>query len=95
MSLRKLGQERDEQRLRTTAETQVVELSELRYRGGVSDYLEVLDAQRSLFNAQMDDATTASEHTRSLILLYKALGAGWPVPQQKNAAAPEPAKSPG
>ncbi|HEY3255871.1 MAG TPA: efflux transporter outer membrane subunit [Polyangiaceae bacterium] len=96
ISLRKLGQEREEQRQRTTAETQVVELAELRYRGGVSDYLEVLDAQRSLFNAQIDDATTASEHARSLIQLYKALGAGWPVPQANDKTPVEPAKkSPG
>ncbi|HEY0467480.1 MAG TPA: TolC family protein, partial [Polyangiaceae bacterium] len=87
ISLRKIGQQRDEQRQRATAESQVVELAELRYRGGVSDYLEVLDAQRSQFNAQIDDATTASEHTRSLIQLYKALGAGWPVPKGKTAPA--------
>ncbi|MEI9947524.1 MAG: TolC family protein [Pseudomonadota bacterium] len=91
----KLGQQRDEQRQRATAEGQVVELAELRYRGGVTDYLEVLDAQRSQFNAQIDDATTASEHTRSLIQLYKALGAGWPVPKEKTApAADSDSKSP-
>jgi len=92
ISLRKMGQQRDEQRERTTAERQVVELAELRYKGGVSTYLEVLDAQRSLFNAEIDDATTASEHARSLILLYKALGAGWPVPKAGSGPGPQPAK---
>ncbi len=92
ISLRKLGQQRDEQRLRATAEQQVVELAELRYKGGVSTYLEVLDAQRSLFNAEIDDATTTSEHARSLIQLYKALGAGWPVPKKdKGGSGNEPA----
>lgn len=102
VTLRKLGQQRTEQQQRATAEGQVVELAELRYKGGVSDYLAVLDAQRSLFNAQIDDAVTASEHTRSLIQLYKALGAGWPVPHKdKNesgtgSVSAEPArKSPG
>ena len=98
ITLRKAGQQKDEQHLRTTAELQVVELAELRYRGGVSDYLPVLDAQRSLFNAEIDEATTASEHTRSLIQLYKALGGGWPVPKKNDkeekketpAAAPSP-----
>ena len=85
ISLRKIGQQKDEQHLRTTAETQVVELAELRYKGGVSDYLPVLDAQRSLFNAEIDEATSASEHARSLIQLYKALGGGWPVPKAKDA----------
>jgi len=94
VSLRKIGQQREQQRERATAESQVVELAELRYKGGVSSYLEVLDAQRSLFNAQIDDATTASEHTRSLIQLYKALGAGWPVPSTKAAASATPAATP-
>jgi len=96
VGLRKLSQQREEQRQRATAERQVVELAELRYKGGVSTYLEVLDAQRSLFNAEIDDATTASEHARSLIQLYKALGAGWPVPKKDKAAeknsAPPPEK---
>jgi len=85
VSLHKIGQQRDEQKQRMTAESQVAELAELRYRGGVSDYLPVLDAQRSLFNAEIDEAMTASEHTRSLIQLYKALGGGWPVPKSKGA----------
>jgi len=94
ISLRKIGQQKDEQHLRTTAETQVVELAELRYKGGVSDYLPVLDAQRSLFNAEIDEATTASEHSRSLVQLYKALGGGWPVPKDKAASAAAPATAP-
>jgi len=94
ISLSKLGQQRDEQHLRKTAETQVVELAELRYRGGVADYLPVLDAQRSLFNAEIDEATTASEHSRSLVQLYKALGGGWPVPKDKAASAAAPAPAP-
>ena len=94
ISLSKLGQQRDEQHLRKTAETQVVELAELRYRGGVADYLPVLDAQRSLFNAEIDEATTASEHSRSLVQLYKALGGGWPVPKDKAASAAAPATAP-
>jgi multidrug efflux system outer membrane protein len=61
--------------------------------------LEVLDAQRSLFNAEIEDATTASEHARSLIQLYKALGAGWPVPKKdkdkdKGAASSAPPPEP-
>jgi multidrug efflux system outer membrane protein len=54
----------------------VVELSELRYRGGVAAYLEVLDAQRSLFNAEIDETASMADHVNSLIRLYKALGGG-------------------
>jgi len=49
------SEQRDSQSLRVAAEQQVVELAELRYRGGVASYLEVLDAQRSLFNAELDE----------------------------------------
>jgi len=95
IGLRKIAQQKEEEHQRTTAETQVVELAELRYRGGVSDYLEVLDAQRSLFNAEIDEATVISEHTRSFIQLYKALGGGWPVPKAKGTKeAPAPASNP-
>jgi len=56
----------------------VLELAELRYRGGVAAYLEVLDAQRSLFGAEIDEAQTITENLVSLVQLYKALGGGWP-----------------
>jgi multidrug efflux system outer membrane protein len=56
----------------------VLELAELRYRGGVADYLEVLDAQRSLFDAELDDTASVRDELVGLIQLYKALGGGWP-----------------
>jgi multidrug efflux system outer membrane protein len=84
---RKTGEQRQAQAGRVAAERKVVELAELRYRGGVAAYLEVLDAQRSLFGAELDEAETIGNHLVSLVRLYKALGGGWP-------AAPEAAASP-
>ena len=78
ITLRKTGEQRGAQGARLVAERQVLDLSELRYKGGVSSYLEVLDSQRSLFDAEIDDLASATEHARSLIRLYKALGGGWP-----------------
>jgi multidrug efflux system outer membrane protein len=78
ISLQKTGDQRGSQQKRVEAERKVVELSELRYRGGVAAYLEVLDAQRSLFNAEIDETASMNEHVNSLIRLYKALGGGWP-----------------
>jgi multidrug efflux system outer membrane protein len=97
IGLQKTGKEREEQRLRVAAELTVIELSELRYKGGVANYLEVLDAQRSLFSAQIDEATSASEHTRAFIQLYKALGGGWPIPKEgdKAKSSPPPAQKKG
>jgi len=78
VALQKTAEQRAALGLRVDAENKVVELSELRYRGGVAAYLEVLDAQRSLFDAQMAEVSSISEQVTSLIGLYKALGGGWP-----------------
>ncbi len=83
IAYRMTGEQRVAQRVRVEAERKVLELAELRYRGGVTAYLEVLDAQRSLFDAELDEAATIGSHLVSLVRLYKALGGGWP-------AAPEP-----
>jgi multidrug efflux system outer membrane protein len=87
VAYRKTGEERLSQGERVKAERKVVELADLRYRGGVAAYLEVLDAQRSLFAAEMDEAATVGSHLIWLVQLYKALGGGWP-------AVPEPAGAP-
>lgn len=94
ISLRKVAEQLGELKQRATAERQAVELADARYRGGVSNYSEVLDAQRSLFNAEIDESMTTSEHTRSLIQLYKALGGGWPVPGKDGAAPTAPPAAP-
>ena len=41
------------------------------------DYLEVLDTERSLFNAELDQSVTLRQYLNSIIELYKALGGGW------------------
>jgi multidrug efflux system outer membrane protein len=87
VAYRKTGEQRRAQGERVTAERKVLELAELRYRGGVSAYLEVLDAQRSLFGAELDETQTIGSHLVSLVQLYKALGGGWP-PTPETAAAP-------
>jgi multidrug efflux system outer membrane protein len=78
VAYRKTGEQRTAQKDRVLAERKVLELAELRYRGGVAAYLEVLDAQRSLFNAELEEAQTIGSHLVSLVRLYKALGGGWP-----------------
>jgi multidrug efflux system outer membrane protein len=72
------------------AERKVLELCELRYKGGVSAYLEVLDAQRSLFTAELDEAQTIGSNLVSLVRLYKALGGGWPSTPEAAPAASSP-----
>jgi outer membrane protein, multidrug efflux system len=52
-------------------------LAELRYKGGVSNYLDVLTSKRSLFDAELSLAATHRLHLVSIVQLYKALGGGW------------------
>jgi outer membrane protein, multidrug efflux system len=54
-----------------------VRLSIMRYRGGTTGYLEVLDGQRSLFEAEITLAQARGAEYQSLVQLYKVLGGGW------------------
>ena len=52
-------------------------LADLRYKGGLSNYLDVLTARRSLFDAELSLTATRRLHLVSVVQLYKALGGGW------------------
>ena len=52
-------------------------LSELRYTNGVSSYLDVLDAQRSLYVAQSSAIQVRLAQLQNQVTLYKTLGGGW------------------
>lgn len=48
-----------------------------RFQGGASSYLEVLDAERGLFTAELDLADARSNRLRAVVQAYRALGGGW------------------
>ena len=52
-------------------------LANLRYTGGIANYLDVLIAQRNRFDAELSLASTRRFHLVSVVQLYKALGGGW------------------
>ena len=54
-----------------------VRLSNLRYRGGLDSYLQVLDAERNLFGGQLTLAELRLQELQSIVQLYRALGGGW------------------
>ena len=54
-----------------------VHLSNMRYEGGTTAYLEVLDGQRSLYSAELILAQARGNEYQSLVQLYRALGGGW------------------
>lgn len=67
--------ERQERTVKDLQES--VSVSLMRYRGGTATYLDVLDSQRSLFDAELTLAQARNNEYQSLVQLYKALGGGW------------------
>ena len=53
------------------------DLADLRYREGATIYLEVANAEQSLFNAQLAYVATQAQLFQSYANLYKAMGGGW------------------
>ena len=68
-------------------------LARKRFEGGYSSYLEVLDAETSLFNAELLYSQGQRERLLAHVDLYKALGGGWV--DAAAAQAPQPATIPG
>lgn len=68
----------NDQRVALARET--LRLAELRYRGGVASYFEVLDTQRQLLSAESDLVSSRLNRNASAVQLYKALGGGWGAP---------------
>jgi len=60
-------------------------LAMLRYNEGYSSYIDVLDAQRELFNAQLQYVNVQSSVYTALVSVYKAMGGGWVDIAQKSA----------
>lgn len=57
-------------------------LSRARYDGGQTAYLEVLETERSMFNAELEASTAWRLQLASYVYLYKAMGGGWIIPQE-------------
>jgi outer membrane protein, multidrug efflux system len=65
------------QQQQVTALQSALKLAELRYKGGLANYLDVLVARRSLFEAELALTSTRRFLLASVVQLYKALGGGW------------------
>jgi multidrug efflux system outer membrane protein len=72
-----LGEQLRAQQAQATAEAERFRLAELRYRNGVASFLDVLDAQRSLFSTQQGLTQTRLAQQQNQVALYKALGGGY------------------
>lgn len=59
------------------AAAKYVQLALLQYRGGALSYIDVLDAQRRYFDAQIGVSNAVRDQYLALVNLYKVLGGGW------------------
>jgi multidrug efflux system outer membrane protein len=73
----KFGQVREEQAKNVEALRRFRDLADLRYREGATIYLEVANAEQSLFNAELAYVATQAQLFQSYSNLYKAMGGGW------------------
>jgi len=72
-----LGEQLRAQQAQATAEAERFRLAELRYSNGVASFLDVLDAQRSLFGTEQALLQTRLAQQQNQVALYRALGGGW------------------
>jgi multidrug efflux system outer membrane protein len=74
---RKAREFRERQALLAASTQDAARLSDLRYRGGATSYLEVLTSQTNFFSAELGLAQARLNELLALVQLYSALGGGW------------------
>lgn len=77
IAFQKAGEQRTAQEQQVKALQSAYSLADFRYQGGRASYLDVLTAQRSLFDSELALARTRKTQLNSVVQLYKALGGGW------------------
>lgn len=70
-------EQRQQQELFVNALQDADKLSQVRYKGGLDSYLQVLDVQRNLFQGELTLARLRRDELASVVELYRALGGGW------------------
>jgi multidrug efflux system outer membrane protein len=77
IAYRKDAEQRGQEELLVAALRDTDRLARLRYQGGLDSYLQVLDAERDLFQGELALAAERREEILSVVQLYRALGGGW------------------
>ena len=78
-----------EELLRVSREA--LQLAKLEYLNGQANYLDVLDAQRQLFDVEIAFAQTQRNQLLAVVQVYKAIGGGWDV-SPLSSEAPTPGR---
>lgn len=74
------------------ARAESMQVASLRYDAGYSNHLDLLDAQRFLYQAQLDEVEAQRDRLTATVTLYKALGGGWGNKETPAKATPTPNK---
>ena len=77
ISVRTYNEEWNAAKRQTESARIYLKLSQARYDNGYVSYLEVLDAERSLFDSELNLSQLSEQKLSSVMLLYRALGGGW------------------
>lgn len=77
ITIRKAKEIRFSQEKLEAASMKYLKLAELQYINGVTNYIDVLDAQRGYFDAQISLNNAVLDELLSVVYLYKALGGGY------------------
>ena len=77
MAVRRTGEQAAARADQTAAARGALQNASNRYRAGYSAYIEQLDAQRSLLNAELSLVQARTDGLASLVALYQAVGGGW------------------
>ncbi len=85
VSTQKAREKLQAQERRVKALENYASLARLRYDNGYSSYIEVLDAERSLFDSELNAVRTQSEVIVGIINTYKAMGGGWVAQAEETA----------
>jgi multidrug efflux system outer membrane protein len=87
---RRTREQLEAQKRQVEALKEYARIARLRYENGYTSYIEVLDAERSLFNAELQYTQTQGVLFQALVNLYKAVGGGWVVEADRLTQATAP-----
>lgn len=89
VAVRTAREQNEAQQAQVSALKSALRLAELRYKGGLANYLDVLVARRNLFEAELAMTGSRRLHLVSVVQLYKALGGGWSPEMDRAKAEPK------
>lgn len=87
----KSGERDDAMGRRVDALRDAGKLARVRYEGGQSTFMEVLETEFEIYGAENVQTQSRRDTSLALITVYKAMGGGWMVEQDKRRASPAPA----